>query len=100
MPPSLCFRLAVLAAALVPGIRAALPPLEEAITAVRDVWGEAAMAQPNGPSYEFLAPLLPPPRYVNADFRHYPILLCPPGEMPSGPVEFRRGGDPGRTAFP
>ncbi|MEY3609324.1 MAG: hypothetical protein RLZZ447_2112, partial [Verrucomicrobiota bacterium] len=28
-----------------------LPPLAEAITAVRDVWGEAAMAQPNGPSY-------------------------------------------------
>ena len=96
MTNPLCLRLAVLAAIAVPGIRAAaLPPLEEAITAVRDVWGEAAMAQPNGPSYEFLAPLLPPPRYVNADFRHYPILLCPPGEIPSGPVEFRRGGDPG-----
>ena len=39
----------------------ALPPLEEAVTAMRDVWGEAALAQPNGPSYEFLAPLLPPP---------------------------------------
>lgn len=96
MTNPLCLRLAVLAAMAVPEIRAAaLPPLEEAITAVRDVWGEAAMAQPNGPSYEFLAPLLPPPRYVNADFRHYPIILCPPGEIPSGPVEFRRGGDPG-----
>ena len=73
----------------------AIPPLEEAITSTRDLWGEAALAQPNGPSYEFLAPLLPPPRYVNADFRHYPIILCPPGEIPSGPVEFRRGGDPG-----
>jgi hypothetical protein len=52
------------------------------------------MAQPNGPSYEFFAPLLPPPRYVHADFRHYPIILCPPGEIPSQPVPFRRGGDP------
>jgi hypothetical protein len=41
----------------------------EALNATRDVWGEAAMAQPNGASYEFFAPLLPPPRYVNADFR-------------------------------
>ena len=73
---------------------AALPPLEEAVTATRDVWGEAALAQPNGPSYEFLAPLLPPPRYVHADFRHYPIILCPPGDIPAAPVEFRRGGDP------
>ncbi len=73
----------------------ALPPLEEAVTAMRDVWGEAALAQPNGPSYEFLAPLLPPPRYVHADFRHYPIILCPPGEIPNAPVEFRRGADPG-----
>lgn len=72
----------------------ALPPLEEAVTATRDVWGEAALAQPNGPSYEFLAPLLPPPRYVHADFRHYPVILCPPGDIPAAPVEFRRGADP------
>ncbi len=36
------------------------------------------MVQPNGASYEFVAPLLPPPRYVNADFRHYPIVLSAP----------------------
>lgn len=36
------------------------------------------MAQPNGASYEFFAPLLPPPRYVHADFRHYPIVLSAP----------------------
>ena len=36
------------------------------------------MAQPNGASYEFFAPLLPPPRYVNADFRYYPIVLSAP----------------------
>ena len=72
-----------------------VPPLDQALAATRDLWGEAAMAQPNGASYEFLAPLLPPPRYVNADFRHYPIVLCPPGEIPERPVPFLRNGDPG-----
>jgi hypothetical protein len=57
---------------------AALPTLDEATAALRDVWGEAAMAQPNGASYEFFEPLLPPPRYVNADFRYYPIVLSAP----------------------
>lgn len=57
---------------------APLPSFREALNAKRDVWGEAAMAQPNGASYEFFAPLLPPPRYVNADFRDYPIVLSAP----------------------
>jgi len=57
---------------------AALPTLAEALAAKRDLWGEAAMAQPNGASYEFFAPLLPPPRYVHADFRQYPIVLSAP----------------------
>ena len=72
-----------------------LPSLEEAIAAKRDLWGEAAMAQPNGASYEFFAPLMPPPRYVNADFRHYPIVLCPPGDFPKTPPgRFVRDNDP------
>jgi hypothetical protein len=49
-----------------------------AISSKRDAWGEAAMAQPNGPSYEFFESLLPPPRYVNSDFRFYPIVLSAP----------------------
>ncbi len=49
-----------------------------AIASKPDVWGEAAMAQPNGPSYEFFESLLPPPRYVNADFRYYPLVLSAP----------------------
>jgi hypothetical protein len=57
---------------------AQIPSLPEALQSRRDVWGEAAMAQPNGASYEFFAPLLPPPRYVNADFRYYPIVLSAP----------------------
>ena len=54
------------------------PSLAQAITAKTDLWGELAMRQPNGASYEFFAPLLPPPRYVNADFRYYPIVLSAP----------------------
>lgn len=57
---------------------AKLPTLQEALKSKRDAWGEAAMKQPNGPSYEFFEPLLPPPRYVNADFHHYPIVLSAP----------------------
>jgi hypothetical protein len=52
--------------------------LSNAVNSIRDVWGEAAMAQANGPSYEFFEELLPPPRYVNSDFRFYPIVLSAP----------------------
>jgi len=47
-------------------------PIEEVIRSARDLWGEAAMRQENGPNYEFFEGLLPPPGYVNASFRHYP----------------------------
>jgi len=43
-----------------------------------DVWGDVAIAHPNGPSYEFFADLLPPVRWVNTDFRHYPLVLSAP----------------------
>jgi len=55
-----------------------LPLLSEAIASKIDVWGEAAMRQTNGASYEFFEHLLPPPRYVHADFRYYPIVLSAP----------------------
>src|SRR5438105_15537738 len=58
-----------------------LPTLDEVLAARQDVWGLAAMAQPNGPSYDFFARLLPPLRYVNAAFRHYPIVLSPPAGL-------------------
>jgi hypothetical protein len=61
-----------------PAQKSAAPSLAEAMASPRDVYGEAAMRQPNGPSYEFFAPLLPPPRYVNADFLYYPIVLSAP----------------------
>src|SRR6476660_5683515 len=52
-----------------------LPTLDEVIASGNDLWGEAAMAQPNGASYEFFEPLLTPLRYVHADFRYYPLVL-------------------------
>ncbi len=55
-----------------------LPSLDEAMASRTDLWGELAMRQPNGPSYDFFAPILPPLRYVNADFRCYPIVLSAP----------------------
>src|SRR5687767_11654820 len=55
-----------------------LPALPEVVSAKRDLWGELAMQQPNGASYEFFEPLLPPPRYVHADFRYYPLVLSAP----------------------
>jgi len=62
---------------LSPALRA-LPSLDEAVRSRQDVYGEAAMRQPNGASYDFFEKLLPPPRYVNADFRYYPIILSAP----------------------
>lgn len=55
-----------------------LPGLSEVAFAGKDLWGEAAMRQPNGASYEFFRDLLPPPRYVHADYRYYPLVLSAP----------------------
>ena len=55
-----------------------LPTVQEMIDARTDVWGDASMKQPNGASYEFFQDLLPPLRWVNAEFRHYPIELSAP----------------------
>jgi hypothetical protein len=62
-------------------ISSSVPTLEQVLNAKQDLWGLAAMNQPNGPSYNFFADLIPPLRYVNADFRHYPIVLCAPGSL-------------------
>ncbi|MDB6059807.1 MAG: hypothetical protein JWO95_3651 [Verrucomicrobiales bacterium] len=70
--------LAVLAAAVVSSTAEPLASFDQAVTSSRDEWGVAAMHQTNGASYEFFKDLLPPPRYVNADFRFYPIVLSAP----------------------
>src|SRR5881296_3777207 len=51
---------------------------QQVIASKVDLWGEAALREPDGPSYEFFEKLLPPPRYVNADFKYYPIVLSGP----------------------
>ncbi len=55
-----------------------LPPLDKAVKSKADVYGEAAMREKNGASYEFFEKIMPPVRYVNADFRYYPIVLSAP----------------------
>jgi hypothetical protein len=59
-----------------------LPTRGQTIDAVlkskTDLWGEAALKQPGGPSYEYFEKLLPPFRYVDAPFRVYPIVLSAP----------------------
>src|SRR5580700_1556612 len=52
--------------------------LNEVMASKEDLWADEAMAQSNGPSFEFFKALLPPLHYVNTDFRHYPIVLSAP----------------------
>lgn len=68
----------LLLAVAVPSMAAKMPTVEQAIASKTDLWGEMAMRLPNGPSYEFFRDLLPPLRYVDAPFVHYPIVLSPP----------------------
>jgi hypothetical protein len=63
---------------------ATLPTPQEAIASKADLWGDAALRQPGGPSYAFFERLLPPLRYVDADFRHYPIVLSAPNAPQKG----------------
>ncbi len=61
------------------------PTLEEVMASRSDLWGQLALENTNGLTYEFFASLLPPPRYVNADFREYPMALS----APRAPVKAR-----------
>lgn len=74
----------VMARGLLVSAGTTLSTREEVQNARLDLWGEAAMRQPNGASYEFFEPLLPPPRYVNADFHFYPIVLSAPNARVKG----------------
>jgi hypothetical protein len=66
-----------------------LPSPGEVYSSPRDLWGEAAVQQPGGPTYEFFRDLLPPLRYVDARFRCYPIVLS----APSNPTKARLVSD-------
>jgi len=56
-----------------------VPSLQQCLDSGFDLWGEFALRLPEGPTYDFFADLLPPLRYVNTNFRHYPIVLSAPG---------------------
>jgi len=75
------FTLLILGASMVWGGQTPQPSMvtyDEVFRSKTDVWGEAAMRQENGASYEFFEQLLPPLRYVNAEFIHYPVVLSAP----------------------
>src|SRR4051795_6837591 len=57
---------------------------DEVLNSNTDLWGEAALKQPGGPTYEFFEKLLPPLRYVDANFHHYPIVLSAPSSTIKG----------------
>src|SRR5207248_2572218 len=57
---------------------APLPGPAEMAASREDLWGEAAIRHPDGPGNEFFKDLLPPLRYANTAFRHYPIVLSAP----------------------
>jgi hypothetical protein len=61
-----------------------LPTVDEVLASKQDLWGIAATNAPGGPTYHFFKDLLPPLRYVNAEFRHYPIVLSAPGAPSKG----------------
>jgi hypothetical protein len=54
------------------------PTVRQMIESRTDAWGDLAMRESNGASYEFFENLLPPVRWVNTEFRHYPIVLSAP----------------------
>src|SRR5262245_22541048 len=70
---------AVLLGTVAPLAAQPLPTPRQMADAREDVWGEEAVRHPGGPSYEYFRDLLPPLRYVNTTFRHYPIVLSAPG---------------------
>jgi hypothetical protein len=57
---------------------------QQIIEAKTDIVGEAALQQPGDPSYEFFEKVLPPLRYVDARYKHYPIVLAAPRSLVKG----------------
>src|SRR4051794_32632499 len=51
---------------------------QQIIESKTDLLGEAALRAPGGPSYQFFEKVLPPLRYVDAPYKHYPIVLAAP----------------------
>src|SRR4029079_6749686 len=62
------------------------PTPRQIIESKTDILGEAALKLPGGPSYEFFEKVLPPLRYVDARYKHYPIVLAAPRSLVKGKV--------------
>ncbi len=62
----------------------AQPTPQQIIESKTDILGEASLRQPGGPSYEFFEKVLPPLRYVDARYKHYPIVLAAPRSLVKG----------------
>src|SRR5689334_22465869 len=75
------FSRALIAALLLLAMSTFAQTTQQAMDARQDVWADAALAQPGGPTYDFFVKLLPPLRYVDAQFHHYPITLSAPGAL-------------------
>src|SRR5205823_4485 len=60
------------------------PATEQVLSSQTDILGELSLKQPGGPSYEFFVGAMPPLRYVDANFRHYPIVLSAPASVTKG----------------
>ena len=59
---------------------------QQIIEAKGDILGDAALKQPGGPSFDFFADKLPPLRYVDTRYKHYPIVLAAPRSLAKGKV--------------
>jgi hypothetical protein len=59
---------------------------EQIIASKTDLVGEAALRAPGGPSFDFFKDVLPPLRYVDARYKHYPIVLAAPRSLVKGKV--------------
>src|SRR2546430_16676791 len=70
--------------------RADLPTSQQVLDSEKEILGELALKEPGGPSYEFFSKLMPPLRYVDANFHHYPITLSAAGTLNYGRVVSHR----------
>jgi hypothetical protein len=59
---------------------------QQIIESKSDIVGDAALREYGGPSYEFFEKVLPPLRYVDALYKHYPIVLAAPRSLVKGKV--------------
>ena len=55
--------------------RVVYPTVAQIDSADADILGDAALRLPGGPNYAYFRDALPPLRYVDANFRVYPITL-------------------------